>query len=329
MPKAEPTEGAAVVRAPAPKSALVKNQPLPVPVAKTSSQAVFGTLEEEEEFLRVVYFGREGSAKSTNAASVANTGKTLFINAEGGAKRRALIRQGINPENIVTWPKDRITPITNAGLEGVFQRLRADLVADPNSWHAVVMDSATEVVQVLTAQVSDNRVMKAQLKGADIDEVDEFFTDVADYGTMGKMITDKIRKFRDLPLHVIYTALERRDVEKASGEVIVGPAVSAGVATNLLGFADFVIHCTAGDEEMPFRGLTKEGGRFRVKDRFDILPRVMVEPTMERIIQYAQGEFDEKLDPKQALLPAKAARKSGKKTKTATEDKDEDNAETE
>lgn len=273
---------------------------------------MFEDLEEEVEYLRVCYYGMEGSAKSTNAAMLANSGKIVFVNAEGGAKLRALRKRGVNVENIRVWPPKDEPVITQRALDKLFYRVKADLIKDPESWNGIVFDSGTDIVQGLTDQVSQHRIKKARDRGINIDEVDEFFTDVGDYGTMAKMFVDSLRKFRTLPMHVVYTALERRDVDKNSGQVTIGPAVTPGVSTSLLGYTDIVIHCTAADDEQPYRGLTKAGGIRRVKDRFDILPRVMAEPNMARILDYANGALTEETDPLQALIVQK---KSGKKVK--------------
>lgn len=310
MPKAE---AETPTRKQPPKQPIAKNEQLVIPkTKKTQSQEMFGELDETEEYLRVCYYGMEGSGKSSNALTLANTGRVILVNAEGGAKKKALARRGIDTSNIATWPSKQGAAITKSGLDRLYDQLKADLERDPEMWTGIIFDSSTDVTQGLTSQVSDNRITKAEKAGAVINEVDQFFTDVADYGTMTKMFVDSLRKFRDLPLHVVYTALERRDVDKNTSEVMIGPAVTPGVATSLLGYVDIVIHCSAADEDSPFRGLTHSGGIRRVKDRFGILPRVMVEPTMERIIEYAEGKFEDELDPKQALLPAPRAKTSGK-----------------
>ncbi len=49
-------------------------------------------LVDTDEYVHTLYYGDYGTAKTTNAAYVANKGPVLFINAEGGLKRRALER---------------------------------------------------------------------------------------------------------------------------------------------------------------------------------------------------------------------------------------------
>jgi hypothetical protein len=310
MPKKDPTPAGVPlddVKTPPPSAIKTeKNHQLSIPgmTALPSSQDMFGEMDlDVKEYLRVLYYGDEGSAKTTNAATLANGGKTLIINAEGGAKRRALLARGVDVTNLRFWPQKSSEKITAAGLEQVYDRLQADLDADEDSWYGVIFDSATDIVQALTAQVSDDRITKARRRGIEIDDVDSYFTDVADYGTMGKMFVDKIRKYRTLPCHLAITALQRRDVDKTSSVVTYGPAVTPGVATSLLGYVDIVLACKAEDEKRPYRGMSAGSDLYRMKDRYGILPKIMVEPTMERIIKYLEGDLTVDSDKLQALMP--------------------------
>lgn len=319
MPKSAAT--AAPKRQPPPAGNKEVNAPLDLPkVQAGTSQDMFGDLEEFVEYLRVLLYGPEGSGKSTNAATLAHLGKIVYINAEGGAKKRPLARHGIPIENIRMFPPRQGQVITHQLLDDLYFKLKADLMKDPEAWVGIVIDSSTDIVQGITSEVSNNRVRKARARGYEIDHVDEYFTDVADYGPTTKMFTDFLRKVRDLPLHVVFTALERRDVDKDSGTVTIGPAVTPGIAVPLLGYVDIVVYCTQADEINPFRGLTHHGGRFRVKDRLGILPRIMANPTLMRMVDYANGVLEEDTDPDQKLIVHK---KSGKKEKPEAEKAEE------
>jgi hypothetical protein len=269
--------------------------------------SLFTPLEEVEEFYNVLYWGREGSSKTTAMARAANAGRLLVINAEGGLKRRALARQGVNLENISVYPKPG-EPITYEGLDAVYREVKADLEADPDSWYAVGFDSATEIVQAMVGDVSDDRLDKARGRGANIDIFDQFTTDRNDYGVMAKQFRDIIRKFRDLQCHVIVTALERRDVDEDTAKVMYGPAVSPALQIDLLGYMDVVLYCRAADEENDyFRAATKKAGKFRSKDRIGSVPQVLVNPTFDRLLGYVEETLDETTDPVQSIIQEQAA----------------------
>lgn len=286
----------------APAEAVTTAKVTPVTSSKSS---LFASLDETDEYLNVLLFGREGSGKTTAAVSLANLGygNVLVVNAEGGLKKNTLKRHGIETSRIQVWPPSG-TPISHSGLDEVYRQIKADLARDPKSWAGVVFDSATEVVQALVDFVANDRINKAERKGVNIDQIDQFFTDRSDYGTMSKMFRDILRKFRDLPCHFIVTALERRDVDEDTGKVQYGPAVTPGVQTDLLGYVDLVLACSAADdaEGKPFRALTRSSGKYRGKDRLGILPKVLVNPTIGRILDYENGTLTEDTDPLQKQL---------------------------
>lgn len=269
----------------------------------------FVPLADAATHVNALYYGREGSTKTTSAARVANLpepGRVLFINAEGGLKIAPLEKHGVDTSRIVVYPRPNTDDaIDFPSLDRIYRRMKADLTNDPTSWLAVVFDSETEIVQVLLDGVSKRRVDALKRKGTA--DVDEHFVDVADYGTMTKMARDLLRKFRDLPCHFIITALERRDVDKDTGKPQYGPAVTPGLAKDLLGYVDFVIMMKPADEDGPVRGLTRANSRFRAKDRFDVTPRIMVEPTVDRLFGYLNGTLTEDEDPFQTDLPGSAA----------------------
>jgi hypothetical protein len=295
---------------------------------------------DHPEFLRVLWYGREGSIKTTSAATMANTSeaKILVLNAEGGLKVKPLQRRGITVDNIQIYPD----PDTSAGhkfvraeLDAIFRRVKADLESkDPSRvWAGTIWDSATELVANVLDEVSDVRVRKLITKLGDPEKVDPFFVDRADYGTMSKMIRDLLRKYLDLPCHWGGTALLRREVEKDTKRPIYGPAVNPGLWTNLLGDPDIVLACVGEDELGPPRALTRGNTRFRAKDRFSCLPRILAVPTFERILGYYDEVLNEDDDPLQKeLTPAACKIFDGPKkviepdddTDEDTEDEDDD-----
>jgi hypothetical protein len=319
MPKtATPTKKAA-----APAKATTPAQELP-------GDGWFVELDETVDYTNTLYYGREGSYKTTGAATLANLpgfpphAKLIFINAEGGLKKKALQKRGVDTSRIVVWPDPKSGErINRINLDKLYRKIKAMLEEDPDSVIGVVFDSITEIHQAILDFVQEKRVDMIRNSGK---PVDEDFVDIADYGTMSKMVRDLLRKFRDLPCHFVVTALERRDIDKDTGKPQYGPAVTPGLQTDLLGYVDFVIMCKAEDEDGPGRGLTRANSRYRAKDRFDVLPRVMAEPTMERIIGYLMDDITENDDPAQATLPAKAEKAQDK---DADKDDSEDDTDSE
>lgn len=296
-------------------------------VTKTETRGwvddLFASYDDTEEHLNVLYWGREGSGKTIDLASATTLGKVLFINAEGGLKKRALLANGVKTENLTVFPKPGY-PLTYHSLEQALFRVKSDLMDDPNSWFLVAVDSVTELAQAFTDEASDDRFSKAKRKNESWKPTvgDEFFTDLSDYGTSTKMVRKAVRMMRDLPVHVAITALERRDVDEDTSRVAYGPAVGPALQTSLLGYMDVVLYCKAPDEQREyFRAQTKKIGAARAKDRIGVIPKVLVNPTFPRLLAYNEGTLTEDTDPVQAPVlqePAPEAKKATRKTPTRT-----------
>lgn len=323
MPRKEGT--AVAKKAPAKKASPAKQS-----TQDTFDDDWFVGLDDVIDHTNTLLYGREGSGKSTAGARLANIashlpkgkGKLLVINAEGGFKKGPLVKRGVDTSRIVVFPDPKKHQrVTHRSLDEVHRRVKADLEQDPDSWIGVMMDSASEVHIALLDSVQQKRVQAIKDKGAD---VDEDHVDIADYGTMSKMFRDILRKFRDLPCHFIVTALERRDVDKDTGKPQYGPAVTPGLQSDLLGYVDFVLMCKAEDEDGPFRALTRANSRYRAKDRFDVLPKVMVDPFLDRIIAYVGGDLEPESDPAQDRYKA-----GGKDVNKSVEDDDDEDEESE
>lgn len=274
----------------------------PEPVRHAGLDSLFVAYDDTEEHLNVLYWGKEGSGKTIDIATATQLGRVLFINAEGGLKKRALQSHGVKTENLIVYPRPG-EPITYEGLLEVCFKIKSDLMDDPESWYLVAMDSITEIAQAFTDIASEDRMDKAQRRNAYWNPTigDRMFTDLSDYGTSTKMVRKLIRMYRDLPVHFAMTALERRDVDEDTSKVAYGPAVGPALQTALLGYVDVVLYCKAADEERPyFRAQSKKVGAARAKDRLGVLPKVLVDPTFPRLVAYNSGTLTEETDPVQA-----------------------------
>ncbi len=281
---------------------------------------LFVAYDDTEEHLNVLYWGREGSGKTIDIATATQQGKVLFVNAEGGLKRRSLLANGVKTENLIVFPRPG-QPLTYHTLQDALFRVKSDLMDDPHSWYLVAFDSVTEIAQAFTDESGDDR-FEAQKRKNDKWKPsinDEFFTDLSDYGVSTKMVRRLVRMVRDMPVHFAMTTLERRDVDEDTSKVQYGPAVGPALQTSLLGYVDLVLYCKAADEERDyFRAQTKAVGKARAKDRVGIFPKVLVNPTFPRLVLYNEGVLSHETDPDQRKLdePVKVAEKPGKKPTT-------------
>lgn len=284
----------------------------------------FGSLDDDHEFLKIIWWGKEGTGKTTDLARVASSkmasvvkGNILMINAEGGAKRTPLRKHGIDTSRFKTYPKPG-EQLTFEGLERLFYRLTADLEADPDSWGAVCWDSITAIHEKLLDDVIERDMRKqAEIlqkakksragRSGNITLRDRFETDGDDYGQMTSQVKLLLRKYSTLPCHFLVTALERRDEDRKrkGSKPQYGPAVTPALATALLGYVDIVIRTHVLDENV-YYGRTTPTDDSRGKDRLNSLPVELVDPTFDRIHAYVNGELEHETDPVQRRMPGGA-----------------------
>lgn len=270
-----------------------------------------GSLADVAEKLTILYYGDVGTTKTTSALMLSERGRTVLINAEAGAKPTPLKARGVNLDNVVPWPgKDKdgnqLGPdyITyDRIIAEVFEPMRADLIRDPNSWYGVCVDSFSELSKRLITTVADAAARKAALTNK---PREQFQVDLADHGVGSQMMRQLLRGFRDLGIHVAITALERRDVDQQSGKVKYGPAVGPAIANDTMGLVDVVLWCKReeiGDREFVM-GICRPLELRSAKDRFDVLPVRMIDPTTTRILDYMSGALTRETDPLQIEVRA-------------------------
>jgi hypothetical protein len=265
--------------------------------------AIGDSLADVQEPVSMLLYGREGSAKTTEALGLARLGPVIAIDAEGGMKPTALRQRGIPLENVQIWPpRGDVSHITFANLENeVYIPLRTALEdarakGEPDPVIGVVIDSFSELSQILTKEAAGESTVRDAAKGK---QRGRFQINVEDYGTSTQMIRTLLRMFRDLGVHLVITSLERRDTDD-DGFVHYGPALGPSAATDTTGMVDCVIWTQVeefGESQTTFySGTTRPRERHRAKDRFGKLPIRMIEPSADRVIAYVRGELTKQND---------------------------------
>lgn len=279
----------------------------------------FGTLDDADEWISLLYYGREGTIKTTSALQMTRVdrpGKVLLINAEGGAKKTALAKHGVDTSRVVTWPAPG-KRVTFDGLEALFYRLAADLDKDPKSWLGVIWDSGTEIVQtvldqVVEAVIAEQQEIIAKTRGraGNVTVRDRFDNDRDDYRKMSNMVRSLVRKYRYLPCHFVMTALVREDGGDTKGKrAVYGPKFTPALADDILGYMDQVLYCksTRNKGKPVYYATTVQADDDRAKDRYDALPRELVEPGFDRVLAYIEGDLVAEDDSVQDKMPGGAA----------------------
>ncbi len=257
------------------------------------------TLEEQTDWAKVVYYGDSGTGKTTALASMAKMGPVLVVNAESGLKKRPLRGLGIPVDQIQTT---RVTGFDDA--EALTRDLHQRFEDDPSCLLAVLIDSITEIETVLMNEGLSEEVRKAQLRGVDRDV---FLTEGDDWVRNNAKMRRFIRRLRDLPCHVGFSALSRRDIDE-EGVVMYRPALGPQVAGVLVAYCDISVAMQPFIVQPRHRdivwGITRRQGKWSGKDRFRILPAQMPYPSLDRIVAYLEGSLTAKTDPEVAAFRA-------------------------
>ena len=288
---APPKADAEVPKPPKPPAAPA-SKPAPAPSGRAS-------LADSTDVVRAMYYSDPGKGKTTNIASMAHLGHYIHIDAERRLKAGPLRRLGIPVENI--------EPFTNTTYEGL-EQLAFDVQERLDKGEKIVgigWDAAGENARQFTQTLVDKAVIRAN--AANKPRINPFSTEIGDYGDMTEQMRRILRRFRDLNIHLVIAAHVDRTQDEEGG-VLVAPAFTPAVYKDMMGYMDLVMHCRVelieGEEE--YSALCRHGGRWITKDALGVMPRVLVNPTFDRVLQYVNGTLTSKNDPVQAA--AKAAR---------------------
>lgn len=262
-------------------------------------------LSDDVEPVNIVYYGDGGSGKTTDIAKMAIQGKIWIANAESGVKARALRQHQIPIENIEIFPGPG-EELSYDGLEREWLRIREELEKDPTAYVGTGWDSITEIQQKMKDFEMVRGKQKAARRGV---ERDPFTMDQDNWRTVNEQCRSLIRRFRDLPCHFAASALQRREVDQQDSSVVYMPAVTPGLQNDLVGWVDLVCHTETIIvlEEEVYMGLFRNRGKYRGKDRFNMLPPRLVNPTFDRVQAYVDGDLtvesdDEMQDLKERMI---------------------------
>lgn len=202
---------------------------------------------------------------------------------------------------------ERTSPMLVLDFEGGYGTLAGlDIdIAPIRSW-----DDYSEVyTHLLNGTTDDNGVDYSQYKSLGVDSISEThifalleilrvngpsrkdgdLIEQGDYGKASVQMRRLLREFRDLPLHVIFTAQSKEIEESRVGKVKV-PALSGQLAEEVPGMMDVVGYLARGedDEGVEFREMLLQGyPKFRSKIRvpWEVeAPDSIEDPTVTKVL---------------------------------------------
>ena len=175
-------------------------------------------LAERTEFAKVLIYGDSGVGKTVFASTAPRP--ILWLESEGGTSS--------------IGDKEGIDVATVQGLE-TYRDALVYLQANPGLYATVVIDSLSETSAAVLKEIMQH------VKKDDVTR-DEFAPQFGEWGRLTGIMREIVRAFRDLPMHVVITALQREDKDELTGKTKVRPRLSPTLADELPAFMDAVLY---------------------------------------------------------------------------------------
>lgn len=193
------------------------------------------TFKPENAFIKSLIYGPSGAGKTTFSATAPNP---IFASSEKGL----LSIRHLNPQFV------EINSLQD--LKNLYNFLKNE----KHDFETCVIDSITEINDIIKSEIETKNKRNMQLQ---------------DWGILQKEIKDILRKFRDLPMHIIFLAQEttEKDEEKI---VKYLPSLNGKSATEIAYYMDTVGYCFI-DKLGNRKVATSPHNNFLTKDRTNVI----------------------------------------------------------
>jgi AAA domain-containing protein len=218
----------------------------------------------------MLVYGKSGTGKTYLAGSaqdVPEMRRVLYLDIEGGILTLRRAFPDVETVRITTWKE----------FQAVYDALRAG----GHGYQTIILDSLTEI-----QKFNMNEIMRKLVEANEERDMD--VPSLREWGKNLEQCRRFIRAFRDLPLNVIFIALEREDKDRMQRPIKL-PSLSGKMAGEVAAFLDIVCYynikeVTENGETQQLRVLQSAATESVVaKDRSGLLPPAMVGPTMEQL----------------------------------------------
>lgn len=232
----------------------------------------------QEPNINMLIFGPYGIGKTLLAGSsdaVPEMRKVLHIDIEGGTLTLRHTFPNVETVRVTDWPQ----------LNSVYNELRAGLHKE---FRTIIVDSLTEA-QAFNLDKILITELQEQIEAGEELKRDEDIANMRQWQKNQSQIKKFIRAYRDLPVSVIFTALEKDDKDKTTGRVRTLPDLPGKLARQVPAMFDEVFYYfpykqEADGETKEIRVLQSQGtARVAAKDRSGKMPALMPNPDMKKI----------------------------------------------
>jgi len=221
---------------------------------------------------------------TTTDAAEMNTVNALVVGASGIGKTTSL-RTLPKDQTLIAASERSLLPLKGLGFDvakidcwddvrGMVSDLRSSLKVGDKTIKILAIDSLSDIAELCIKQIvhTDRRKMIGErTKGKSevpIGVYEEAMT-IEDWGAYGRRLSAFISAVVQLPVHVVFTCLERWKEDKSTGVTMLVPAMSGALAFACPKYFDIVVNMRnmKADEEAEERvWQTYNDGRILAKD---------------------------------------------------------------
>jgi AAA domain len=237
------------------------------------------SLSSYDESINALIVAESGWGKTVLAGTAdqrkTDGGKALFLATETGTLSASRMGSTADLWPIRTWDS----------LPEVYRFFRYEGGCDMYEW--ALFDSITEMQKLSMDSALRRAVRDNQARDPDIPAIQ-------DYMKVQQQTLNFLRRFNELPVNCLYTALPLR-LEDESGQPYFLPALDGkqgGIAQQAMGYMHVVGHGTKrvidvadGKRKMVRRVFFQSTGPYRAKDRYGALGRFMDDITIPQITE--------------------------------------------
>ena len=274
---------------------------------------IYGSDDIPEDRGRWLIHGPQGAGKTTLASTIAEAGKTLFVDFTGEKGIRSF-KGAKYVDNI-----DIARPSSITALDDLFWQLNEG----KHDYEAVVIDSLTAVQKMTMRYLLGHdetavREIKQGTAPADIRTWGQALDIMVDTATFWFGLADGNR---NKPMHVVMTAQTKITEDAESGNVSRMPDVQKGALSITNAAPDYIVYCDveenmdhiADDSEPPVNHIVRFGSHpgYRTKARLPYQLRGKIPPILGRKSQTSLVQLSRVLGI--GGIPAKAAKSAEKK----------------
>lgn len=221
-------------------------------MSKTTSKLNITALDDRNQYANILIYGETGVGKTVFASTAPRP--ILWLEAEGGTASIG-DKAGIDIARV-------------SGLDSYREALIV-LQENPDKWKTVVIDSFTETQAAILKDI--------MRKVVDADESrDEFSPLFSEWGRLTGIMREIARAFRDLPMHVVITALQREDKDEYTGRTKVRPRLSPTLAEEVPAFMDAVLYLYSATTK---KGEADADGVEADEDGITVVRNALLKPT--------------------------------------------------